>query len=385
VTATGTPPLSYQWLSNGVVLRGQTNTFLSIGAASTSDAANYSVTVSNAVGGTNSAVAVLAVEPLPSPSFIAYTAPGLLYTQSFDALPDPGFETVNATNPVAINGIDYVLENPFDFVFPVLAGGELGGLGLSNSLAGWYGLGQLSSKFGASEGDQSTGGIISFGLTNSANTNRALGLLATSSTGPVAFGAKFVNQSSNILTQITLQFTGELWRQDRTNKTLLCGYLIDPSGTNNFSTNVTAWLTNLTVSFPTNAATAEDGTAPSNQIDMAVSGQTITNWPPGAALWLLWQMTNASANGQGLAIDNLSFSAFTQGQVSPPLMTIQWANGSVVISWPATTAGFTLGQSSSLTPPAAWTTVSEPVVVIGSENTVTVPTGGQVQFFRLAQ
>jgi hypothetical protein len=95
-------------------------------------------------------------------------------------------------------------------------------------------------------------------------------------------------------------------------------------------------------------------------------------------------MTNASANGQGLAIDNLSFS-FTQGQVSPPLMTIQWANGSVVISWPATTAGFTLGQSSSLTPPAAWTTVSEPVVVIGSENTVTVPTGGQVQFFRLAQ
>ena len=84
------------------------------------------------------------------------------------------------------------MSNPYGFADPVSASGG-GGLGI-NELTGWYGLSSLSAKFGATDGDQTTGGQISFGVAGS--SNRALGLLATSSTGATAFGAKFVNQTA---------------------------------------------------------------------------------------------------------------------------------------------------------------------------------------------
>jgi hypothetical protein len=64
----------------------------------------------------------------------------------------------------------------------------------------------------------------------------------------------------------------------------------------------------LNVSFPTVAGdvggVAVDGTNPTNQISVAVTNQAITNWPPGAALWLVWEMASATGKAQGLAIDN---------------------------------------------------------------------------------
>jgi len=113
------------------------------------------------------------------PSFIPYLTVGGVYGQNFDALPDPGMTSVNSANPVTINGITYSLANPFDFAFTPVAIGETGGLGLG-AMTGWYGLGSIASKFGATDGDQTTGGVLSFGLPG--NSNRALGLLATSST-----------------------------------------------------------------------------------------------------------------------------------------------------------------------------------------------------------
>jgi hypothetical protein len=252
--------------------------------------------------------------PQGEQSQIVYAAAGAVYTQNFDSLPDPGLTSVNSANPVTINGITYSLSNPFDFAFPVSTSGTNGELGLS-SLAGWYGLADptasVGTRFGATDGDQTTGGQISFGLPNS--LNRALGLLATSTTGYTVFGAKFVNGTGQTLNFINLQFTGEVWRQSDTAKTLECYYFIDPSATNVFSTNATAFLPALNVSFPTVPAdvggVAVDGTSYLNQTNLAVVNQVITNWVPGAALWLVWEMADASGKSQGLAIDNLSFSA----------------------------------------------------------------------------
>src|SRR6185436_735653 len=139
---------------------------------------------------------------LPPLSYIPYNEVGSVYLQNFDTLPNPGAVSVNSANPVTINSITYSLTNPFGFASPVVPSGNVGGLGIS-SLAGWYGSGSLSSKFGATSGDQTTGGVLSFGLPN--NSNRSLGLLATSSTGSTAFGAKFVNGTGRILTRMTLQ------------------------------------------------------------------------------------------------------------------------------------------------------------------------------------
>ena len=70
---------------------------------------------------------------------------------------------------------------------------------------------------------------------------------------------------------------------------------------------------------------AVDGTAPANQISLGLTNQVITNWPPGAALWLVWEMTDATGKAQGLGIDNLSFSAASSqsnANTAPILATI---------------------------------------------------------------
>jgi hypothetical protein len=247
-------------------------------------------------------------------SFIAYTTPGLVYTQDFNSLPNPGPTSVNTANPVTINGITYSVSNPFDFAAPVVASGNSGGLGLP-LLTGWYGLADptasVGARFGATDGDQTTGGQISFGPPNS--SNRALGLLATTTTGFTAFGARFVNQTPYTLTQINVQFTGELWRQSDKSKTLKFYYVLDPAGSIFFPTNPTAVVPFLNVSFPTNAAdvggVAVDGTSPVNQTNLTVLGQTIDNWPPGSVLWLMWEMADPGGKAQGLGIDSFSFSA----------------------------------------------------------------------------
>ncbi len=326
-------------------------------------------------GASNNAAAIQA------PSFIAYSAPAAVYTQNFDGLPDPGATSVNTANPVTINSITYSLANPFDFDGAIEATGE-GGLGIA-SLAGWYGSGDLLARFGATDGDQTTGGQLSFGAAGS--SDRALGLLATSSTGGTAFGARFINGAGLTLTRMNLQFTGEVWRQSNVPKTLQFHYYVDLSGTNTLLTNATAYLPALNVSFPTVSAdtggAAVDGTSPLNQTNLSALNQTITNWPPGAALWLVWQMTDNTGKAQGLAIDNLSFSASVP--VAVPLV-IQSAGTNLVVTWTGV-AGQTyqLEYTDDLATPT-WTPVGSSVTGTGSTLYTTNNFGSSSQrFYRL--
>lgn len=349
VAASGTL-LNYQWQFGTNDILGQVSTNLVLNNLSAASQGTYQVRVFNSSGSVTSTPAMLTVI-IPSASFIAYASAGAVYTQDFDSLPDPGTTTVDSDNPVTISGTTYGLADPFDFTYPIIPNGVdptsdigLGGLGLSNSMPGWYGLAQLAPKFGASEGDQSTGGIISFGSTNgTAAANRALGLLATSSTGGTAFGAKVINQTGVTLSRMSLGFTGELWRQAAVPKTLAFSYYLDPTATNSFSTNAALAVTNLSVSFPTNPAAtnpvAVDGTALSNQVSVAVTNFAIANWAPGSALWLVWTMSDSTGKGQGVAIDNLVFSAepWWFGVSSPPLTVVVGRNN-LLLSCP-TVAG----------------------------------------------
>ena len=306
---------------------------------------------------------------MPLSSFIAYTQLGSVYTQYFDALPNPGLVSVNADNPATNNGVIYSLANPYDFAFPVVATGKSGGLGIS-ALVGWYGSGVSAAQFGVNSGDQTTGGGISFGLSGSAN--RALGLLATSSTKGTAFGVRFINGTATTLTRMNLQFTGEVWRQSNVAKTLKFYYFVDPTGTNTFPTNATALLPALNVTIPTVAAdsggVAVDGSSSLNQTNISVLNQAITNWPPGAALWLVWQMTDSTGKAQGLGIDNLSFSASVP---LPVPLNAQPAGSSLILNWTGV-AGQTyqLEYKNNLTDPA-WTPVGNPVTGSGGILTLT--------------
>jgi hypothetical protein len=169
---------------------------------------------------------------------------------------------------------------------------------------------------------------------------------------------------------MTLSFTGELWRQSAVAKQLSFGYLIDLTGTNGFSTNLTASLAALDVSFPTasedKTPVAVDGTAAANQMTLSVTGQAMTNWPPGAALWLVWSMSDASGKGQGLAIDNLAFSASGQ-----PALVIQQTGTSLILSWPY---GQLQSSSNVAGPFSPVTNVASPF---------TNPPTGACQFYRV--
>jgi hypothetical protein len=317
-------------------------------------------------------------------SFIPYSSLGSVYTQDFDALPNPGAVSVNTANPVTINGVTYSLANPLDFAFPISATGA-GGLGLSD-MAGWYGSAALLERFGATSGDQTTGGQLSFGLPGSAN--RALGLLATSSTGGTAFGVKFVNQTSATLHYLTVQFTGEVWRQSNLPKTLQCYYFIDPTRAAPFPASATGLLPALNVSLPTLATAVGgipvDGTSAANQTHLAVTDQAIADWPPGAALWLVWQMTDETGKAQGLAIDNLSFAASDQSVASTISLTVQSSNGSLIISWPTQPGQSYQMEYTDDLATGVWTPLTGTIVGTGSPLSVTNDFSlSNQRFFRL--
>ncbi len=327
----------------------------------------------------------------PPASFIAYNADSSTYTQNFDALPDPGAASVNSANPVTIDGATYSQANPYDFAFPSMTNGSIGGLGLP-SLAGWYGSSALLTRFGATDGDQTTGGQISYGPPNS--SNRALGLLATSTTGSTAIGAKFINNTGTTLNSITLQVTGEIWRQSNLPKTLQCYYWIDSTATAPMPSQATGYLPALNVAFPTVSddvgGAPVDGTAATNQTYLAVTNQAITNWANGTALWIVWEMADSTCKSQGLAIDNLSFSSTASGgstntSTNAPTLNLQNMTGSpFVITWPASATGYQLYSATNLAPPVNWSLVTNAAASSNGTFYLTILPTNAGQFFRLA-
>ena len=149
--------------------------------------------------------------------------------------------------------------------------------------------------------------------------------------------------------------------------------------------NATAFLPALNVNFTTVAADVGgapvDGASPLNQTNLSVWDQVITNWPPGAALWLVWQMTDSTGKAQGLAIDNLSFSA-TIPQAVP--LNARFSGTNLFLTWPAAAGQiYQLECKTNLTD-AIWTPWGNPVTGAGEPLTLTNNFGGSPQlFFRL--
>ena len=397
-----TAPVGYQWykgttkLTTGSeyvnasgIYSGAGSEVLTINATTTADtAANYFIVYTNGAGNVTSVLASVTVTVPPVHSSVSYT--NQVYTQNFDGLPDPGYTglaangtasgtgtSVNSLNnpldPGFINGVAYSLANPFDFAYPVIGNSYIGGLGLSTgvtNLNGWYGAADTNTadpglpdgitRFGASDGDQSTGGVIDFGPLDQnggiVGTNRALGLISTSSTGSSSFGLKLVNTSANTLNYINLSFLAELWRNNTATRVMSFAYAVDPtassfvlmsqptaSDTNPVVIPNTVDVPGMAFSFPTNpAGVLYYTTQPISQVTMATNNMALsTPWTPGAALWLVWSINYyGQGTGQGYAIDNLQVSASVAPITAPTLGGVSYSGG-------ATGTGLTLGFSNS--------------------------------------
>ena len=124
-----------------------------------------------------------------------------------------------------------------------------------------------------------------------------------------------------------------------------------------------------------------DGTSALNQTNLSVLNQAITNWPPGAALWLVWQMTDSSGNAQGLGIDNLSFSASAPAAIP---LNIQTAGTNLVLTWSATANQMYQLQYKDDLSASAWTPLGSLMIGTGGTMTITNNFGASTKrFFRL--
>ena len=132
---------------------------------------------------------------------------------------------------------------------------------------------------------------------------------------------------------------------------------------------------------------AVDGTNPTNQMNLAVTNQVITNWPPGAALWLVWEMADATGKAQGLAIDNLNFSATAQSPSTNAVsLSVQGpASNQFILSWPTAAANYQLYAAGNLTPPVLWTQITNAPIISNGTNSVAIATTNAGQFFRLLE
>ncbi len=432
--AGGTAPLTYQWYNGTTALTTASGEFgnpsgtysgpgsdtLTIAANTTADSGNYKVVYTNPGGSVTSLVAAVSVIVPPAHTFVSYT--NQVYSQGFDVLPDPGTQGVskgvtqasgvsvnsinNPMDPGFINGIAYSLANPFDFAYPVITTSYIGGLGLGTgatnivgtkgNLSGWYGVADTNSaadgvdgisRFGAQDGDQSTGGVIDFGPNDVNNgilgTNRSLGLLSTSTTGSSAFGLKLVNNSGKTLNYINLSYLGELWRNNKAFRTMSFSYAVDPTAntfvlqsepegdTNGYPQIIpgTIRVPSMAFSFPTNdgSVLAFDGTQASNQVSLVVSNMALaTPWQPNGALWLIWSINYyGQGTGQGYSIDNLKFSASVAPSTLVTPLSINGYNGkTVAIS----------GSGAAATATINFTNAPGLTFSIHSTNNIAVPT-----------
>ena len=258
-----------------------------------------------------SVAASMAMQSTGSASMASFTGS---YTPNFGLLPNPGATSVNAANPATINGTTYSLQSPiFDFANPIdgstTAGSNSssGGLGITG-LSGFYGAAAANgstgvTKLGASFGDQTTGGIISFGAASS-NT-RALGLLSTSTTGNSATGVELINNTGATVNTANVNFVYEIWRESTNAQTETATYTVDNAVSDTLLTSLAA-ATPLpgasTIATPTNAAkVAIDGTAAANQQDYSGT-LTGLNWQPNGALWIDFADGNAAGSAGGVGV-----------------------------------------------------------------------------------
>jgi uncharacterized repeat protein (TIGR03803 family) len=71
--------------------------------------------------------------------------------------------------------------------------------------------------------------------------------------------------------------------------------------------------------------------------------------------------------------------------VIAPQLTIVLSGGDIILTWPATPAGFTLQSTTNLAPPAVWSASPLGAALFNGQNTVTNLTPGTQQFYRLYQ
>ncbi|MCS6874174.1 MAG: carboxypeptidase-like regulatory domain-containing protein [Acidobacteriota bacterium] len=167
--------------------------------------------------------------------------------------------------------------------------------------AGWQ---SNRITYSANNGSSNAGNLYSYGSTGS--TERALGSLASSSTGTIIFGVCFTNNTGFSIYNPTISYYGEQWRRTAANNdVLLFEYQV---GVNSVTAS-SGWTVVPQLNFtPPQAGSdsAIDGNQPENR---TLLSQTINiSIPPNTNFCFRWSDENSTGNDKGMAIDDFQLT-----------------------------------------------------------------------------
>ncbi|MBK9091355.1 MAG: DUF11 domain-containing protein [Anaerolineae bacterium] len=211
----------------------------------------------------------------------------------------PNAEHVRAAPAAAIS-----LSAPYEQNFDTLSNTGTGNPWTDDStIAGWY---TNKTTYNAGTGTSTTGSVFSFGSTGS--TERALGSVASGTTGAIYYGVRLVNDTGSTVSAIAIGYTGEQWRNsaDASQHSLAFAYQVGATSLTGGSWTAASSL-NFAGPISGGTAGALDGNLAANRTTLfAVINVTVTN---GQEIWLRWQDDNSSGDDHGLSIDDFSVSA----------------------------------------------------------------------------
>lgn len=162
----------------------------------------------------------------------------------------------------------------------------------------------------AAYGEFGGGDLYSFG--DSAVVERALGSIGSGSNTTVLFGASFVNQTTDTITAVVVQYMGEQWRQGRPAAqrstgpdTLHFAYAVNPT---TIDDGTFIKYTNLNFASPSITALLNVPLNGNNSLNQTYKKDTIfgLSLAPSDTFFIRWSDYNSSSFDDGLGVDSLT-------------------------------------------------------------------------------
>ena len=298
LVATGSPPMCYQWYSNGFAIPNAITNTLVVSNLQYASAGTYSVTISNVVGGTNAAVTL---------TVTAETIPPVLSITNVTA----GMSVSNGTFTVKGTTHDNVAVSN---VFCSLNNGIWTSATTANNWSNWTAVMTLVPG---------TNKIAAYAVDTSGNVS------ATNSVNLVDVLSATLTVSTNGLGSLSPNYNGALLQIGK-------GYAITATAGTGFA--FTNWMggTSLPLTLLTNGPTIQfvmvtNLTLQANFVDITKPTLSITNVTAGMGV------SNASFTVKGTAGDNVAVA-----NVFYSLNNADWSNALTANNWSNWTAAVTL-------------------------------------------
>lgn len=368
VGVAGTAPFTFQWkkegadifdgpTASGSVISGATTAALNISALRVADAGNYSVSITNSVGGTNSQAAVLTViNPTPIVTNIAH-----LRTR-MDAVDFSPSDTTNlyaaegiVTTPVNLTSVDHAqfyLQDATAGIAVFVSGGSTIRPAQGDRVKVTGPLGHFN-------------GLFELNLV-AANFTHSVEILSNSNALPTPALFNFATLTDVPVMEASVE--GSLL--------VISNVFLQGGGAGNFVSGGNYNMTNL------------NGQIGALRIDtraLNVIGQPIPQFA-SSIKGVMGQFDGTSPFTSGYQFFLTTYSDLVAG--TPPTTSVTLSFGivgaSLEISWPTSASGFTLESTETLVAPM-WSPVSQTPTVVGDNFVVSIPIGPGNQFYRLRQ